>query len=288
MSKEVRARADKILAGFEQFLDGLAKRDAKTSSQIWVATTYLSLGSGAGTGAVVSKAKAEQYLDRAAEVYKKLLERKGDPDVEKFEPSIRLKIANIYRERGRWTEALEEIDWFMSDKKRQNSLDAQEQAAALLMAAGRARKAEGKESEADTLLREAATGRNGGAVWGWGGLANKLSRQAFTGGDEKSLKMREQYFDAWLHYVECQLDRGRLQGKPAEKKKRLDAAQSAVARTRKLYPDMGGEAMKARFEKILRDIQKESGAANPGGFSQLDEEAARQAAPAGTAAGGPR
>ncbi|NBW86544.1 MAG: hypothetical protein EBR23_06880, partial [Planctomycetia bacterium] len=116
VSKDVRARADKILVGFEQFLDGLAKRDSKTSSQIWVATTYLSLGSGGGTGAVVAKAKAEQYLDRAADVYKKLLERKGDPDVEKFEPSIRLKIANIYRERGKWEEALAEIDWFMSDK----------------------------------------------------------------------------------------------------------------------------------------------------------------------------
>jgi predicted nucleic acid-binding Zn-ribbon protein len=288
VSKDVRARADKILAGFEQFLDGLAKRDAKTSSQIWVATTYLSLGSGAGTGAVVAKAKAEQYLDRAAEVYKKLLERKGDPDVEKFEPSIRLKIANIYRERGKWDDALAEIDWFMSDKKRQNSLDAQEQAASLLQAAGRAKQADTKDAEADTLLREAATGRNGGAVWGWGGLANKLSRQAFAGNDEKALKMREQYFDAWLHYVECLLDRGRLPGKAADKKKRLDAAQTAVARTRRLYPDMGGEAMKGRFEKVLKEIQKESGQENPRGFPQLDEEAAQQAAAASAAAGGSR
>lgn len=288
VSKDVRARADKILVGFEQFLDGLAKRDAKTSSQIWVATTYLSLGSGSGTGAVVSKAKAEQYLDRAAEVYKKLLDRKGDPDVEKFEPSIRLKIANIFRERGKWDEALAEIDWFMSDKKRQNSLDAQEQAAAVLQAAGRAAKADAKDGDADKLLREAATGRNGGAVWGWGGLANKLSRLAFTGNDDKALKMREQYFDAWLHYVECLLDRALLPGKAADKKKRLESAQTAVARTRRLSPEMGGEAMKARFEKLLKEIQKESGATNPGGFSQLDEEAAQQAAAAGASAGGPR
>ena len=51
---------------------------------------------------------------------------------------------------------------------------------------------------------------------------------------------------------------------------------------------MGGEAMKARFEKVLKEIQKELGQENPRGFLQLDEEAAQQAAAAGVAAGGSR
>lgn len=61
---EVRQRAEKILAGFEKFLDGIAARDPKLSSQMWVATTYLTLGSGAGLGAVVPPAKAAAYSRR--------------------------------------------------------------------------------------------------------------------------------------------------------------------------------------------------------------------------------
>jgi hypothetical protein len=53
--------------------------------------------------------------------------------------------------------------------------------------------------------------------------------------------------------------------------------------TRKLYPDLGGESFQKRFEKLLKEIQKEQGAADPGGFKQLDEEAAPAAAAAAAA-----
>ncbi|MFM8986585.1 MAG: hypothetical protein ACKONH_11125, partial [Planctomycetia bacterium] len=60
----VRERAGKVLAGFESFLERLAGRDDRIASQMWIATTYMSLGSGKGTGAVVPKDKAQSYLDR--------------------------------------------------------------------------------------------------------------------------------------------------------------------------------------------------------------------------------
>ncbi|MFM7137584.1 MAG: hypothetical protein ACKO1M_11020, partial [Planctomycetota bacterium] len=47
-SPEVRQRAESILTGFETFLDQIAARDPKPTSQMWVATTYLTLGSGKG------------------------------------------------------------------------------------------------------------------------------------------------------------------------------------------------------------------------------------------------
>ncbi|MCE9632465.1 MAG: hypothetical protein K8S94_17405 [Planctomycetia bacterium] len=294
-SPEVRERAGKILAGFEKFLDGVAKRDKKISSQIWVATTYYTLGSGKGTGAVVPKSKAEQYLDRAAEAYARLLSAKDDPgaaakdreDIGRFEPSIRLKMAGIFKERGKWDAAQEQIDWILADTKRQNSLEIQLQAAELLELAGRAALAAGDSAKGDALLREAAAGRKAPPVviWGWGGIANKLSRQAFSAADEKAMKAREQFFEARLHVADTLLTRAKLGGAAADREKRLDTAKTAIAMTRKLYPDLGGEAFQKRFEKLLREVQKEQGAANPGGFSQLDQEAgaAAQPAPAGAA-----
>jgi hypothetical protein len=54
--------------------------------------------------------------------------------------------------------------------------------------------------------------------------------------------------------------------------------------TRKLYPDLGGAAFQQRFEKLLKEIQKEQGAANPGGFGQVDAESAATARPVGAGA----
>ncbi len=283
-------KAAVTLAGFEKFLDRLASRDQKVSSQTWIATTYLSLGSGKDMGKIVPSAKAEQYLDRAAGVYAGLLKKKDDAGAAKeereaiaaFEPSIRLRMANIFRERGKWNEALEQIDWILKDPKRQNSLDTQVQAAELLQAAGR-QAVKQNPTEAEELLKSAIVGRkNAGSVaWGWNGLANKLARQAFAGEDEKTLRSRALFFESRLNVAVCLLERAKIPNKPKEEAAELlGKASTAISMTRKLYPTLGGDAMAARYEKVLKDVQKQQGAVTPRGFAELDEQAAAAAAAA--------
>lgn len=289
----VRERAERILTGFEKFMEGVRGRDKKPTSQIWVATTYVTLGSGEGIGAVVPKAKAEQFLDRAAESYGGLLTRKEDAatseedraSLAKFEPSIRVKMASIFRARGKWDEAQQQIDWILADKGRQNSLDIQVQAADLLQSAGRAAAKAGDAAKAESLLREAVAGRKSGELWGWGGIAKRISRLAVSGTDEKALKAREQFFDARIHVTECLLERARAAAGD-DRTKRIEDAKSSITTIRKLFPDLGGDATTKRFEKLLKEIQKEQGEANPRGFTQLDEEqaaATKQPAAAGAA-----
>ncbi len=270
---QVRAKAEKILGGFEKFLDRVASRDSKISSQMWVATTFLTLGSGQGTGAIVPKAKADRYLQRSADVYGKLLEKSSDPEVARFEPSIRLRMANINRELRQWDEAQKQVDWILADPKRQNSLDTQIQAAELLQAAAAAAADAGDSNKADGLYREAAGGRRGDPVtiWGWGNIANKLARQGLSGSDERALQAQTTFFNARLQVVECLLARARLPGKQADKKARLETAATAIAMTRKLYPDLGGPALEKKFEQLLRQVQRELGEANPRGFAAIDE-----------------
>lgn len=277
---DAAARAAAILGGFEKFLDGVAKRDPKVSSQMWVATTYLSLGSGAGTGAVVPKAKADGYLAKAAETYKRLLD-KGGAEIAAFEPAIRLKVANVYRELGRWDEAQEQIDWILSDPKRQNSLDTQIQAAELLQAAG------GKSADkakAEQYLREAIVGRKSGSsvAWGWGGIANKLARQAFAGSDEKAMEARAKFFTARLNVAKCRLERAEIAAQDREKL--LTMAYNDVAITFKLYPELGGKGMEKQFDKLLKEIEKAQGSPAPKGLTGLREavQAAAEPAAAGT------
>lgn len=275
-----RDRATVILGGFEKFLDGLARRDPRVASQIWVATTYLALGSGTGSTAVVPASQRERYLDRAAEVYGSLLDRPDDADIVRFEPSIRLKLAAIHRTRGAWDASQEQMDRLLADPKRQQSLEVQVQAADILQATAAARASTDPEAAA-AAYRDAAAGRTAGPVvlWGWSGIAARVGRQSLAGGDAKAARAREVFFTARLNQASCLLARARLPGPSAEQvADLLGKAETAVTVTRKMYPDLGGPALAGRFESLLKDIQRQRGSAQPRGFAELDEPAAGPAA----------
>lgn len=265
-------KAAAIVAGFEKFLDGIGKRDKKVSTQIWVASTYLDLGSGESLGSAVPKPQAEGYLDRAATVFEELLGKKGDAEIAKFEPAIRQRMADIYLQRGKLDEALAQFDWILADPGRQNSLTTQIKAAELLQAAGK-KLAASDPKQAEERLREALAGRTKGksVIWGWGGLSNKLSRPAFAGADEKSLRARGQFFDARYNVAACLFARSKLPG--ADAKDLATKAETAISMTYKLNRDLGGEATKTRFESLLKDVQKALGK-EPRGFAALEEQTA--------------
>lgn len=275
VSEQARARAQKILSGFEAFLDRVAAQDAKVSSRMWVATTYLTLGSGSnaegsgGIAAVVPKTKADEYLGKAAAVYEKLLENPGD-EMAKFEPSIRFKLADVYRQLGRYDEAMGHLDWILGDSKRVNWRDAQIEAARLLQDAGIASENPG---EAEEKLSLAISGRRGGPaeLWGWGGIANKLSRVAFRGDgdDPKSRQLRDQFFDARLNLAKCR--RALAEKSAGSRDAMLDKAERDIAITLRFYPDLGGEVFRERFDKLLKEIQRARGDETAEGLAGLEK-----------------
>lgn len=263
---DAATRAAPLLAGFETFLDGVASRDPKTAAQLWVATTYQALGS--GTSTVVPQAKAGQYLDRAAAAYARLLDRMHQPglaeaeaaELRRVEPTVRLRIAALSRERGAWQAAQEQIDALLADPQRQNWLDAQTEAAELLLAAGRAAAAAGDTSTADERLREAVSGRQSPSViWGWSGIATKVSRQAFASADAKALQARDVFFRARLRVAECLQARAAAKADATDKAAALAAAENSIAMTRRLYPDLGGPTLQRQFEALLKSVQTASG-----------------------------
>lgn len=261
-------RAAKLLAGFETFLERVADRDKKIASQMWVASTYDALASGDGMGAAVSKPQREKYLAKAAEVYERLL-ASGAAEVAQYEPTLRLKMAGIYGDRGRWDEARKHVDWFLTDPSRQNMIDPQIAAAKLAQASGET------ATDADAAakgFREAVSGdTSGGRVsWGWGGIANKLVRQAFSGDDERAKRAQAQFFDARLNLARARL--AWAEKSPANRDKLLEMAFNDVAITYKLYPQLGGAATRERFDAVLRDIQRAQGRP-PDGLAAVDAAA---------------
>ncbi|TSA08114.1 MAG: hypothetical protein D4R77_03200 [Planctomycetaceae bacterium] len=276
--KAAKERAAKILGGFEKFLDGVGKRDKKFSSQLWVATTYFTLGSGQGTGAVVEKAKAEDYLKKSSTVYESLLKTGGE-EIKKYESTIRLKLASVYRELGEWDEAKGHLEWILGDPKRINWLDAQTEAANFFQAAGERNPDKSKGKEA-LLIAIRGEQKSGVVFWGWGGLANKVSRQAFSPSADEAIK--KQFFEARLNVARC---RKSLASKSeSEKQKLLEMAKKDIVLTYKLYPELGGQVLKEQFDKLLKEIQKEIDPAiaskdNKGLAGIVDEEVQESSVP---------
>lgn len=266
--KAAPERAAKLLAGFDTFLERVAERDQKIASQMWVASTYDALASGEGMGATVSNAQREKYLAKAAEVYERLL-GSGAAGVAQYEPTLRLKMAGIYQDRGQWDEARKHVDWFLTDPARQNMIDPQIVAAKLAQAAGEAAT---DAAAAAKDFREAVSGdKTGGRVsWGWGGIANKLVRQAFSGADQRAERAQAQFFDARLNLARCRL--AWAERSDVNRDKLLEMAFNDVAITYKLYPQLGGAAMRERFDALLRDIQKAQGRP-PEGLAVIDAAA---------------
>ena len=202
------------------------------------------------------KAKAEGYLDSAADIYEGLLDKGGD-EIARYEPSIRMKIATVYREREKWEEAQKQMDWILADKKRQNTLDFQWQAAELRQQAA--------ASTADASQQAASYGQaiNGykrlsgdGEIWGWGWavISNRLEQKAFSGSDEKALEARRRFFQARLNAVTCRM--AKADALPQERDRELQKAFDYIAITFKMHPELGGPDTSKQFDKLLKDVEK--------------------------------
>ncbi len=274
VSGEARARAGKVVSGLVKFLDRVAAKDKKVSSQMWVASQFMALGAGPGQqGAaivqVVSKDKRQEYLARAAAIYESLL-KSDDQKIKDSELSIRLKLATVYRELERWDEAIGHLEWIVRQPKGANMLSAQWEAATFLAAAGAVEK---DKAKAVDYLKQAVMGRQGEVVfWGWSGIANKLQKQALAGGaNEKAAESRRRFFEARLNVPKTRLTRAEV-GEAADRTKQLEMAERDIVLTHKLYPDMGGKEFRGQFDKLLEEIQKQLDRPSKRGVDDLDAE----------------
>ena len=163
--------------------------------------------------------------------------------------------------------------------KRINWLDAQTEAANFFQAAGERNPDKSKGKEA-LLIAIRGEQKSGVVFWGWGGLANKVSRQAFSPSADEAIK--KQFFEARLNVARC---RKSLASKSeSEKQKLLEMAKKDIVLTYKLYPELGGQVLKEQFDKLLKEIQKEIDPAiaskdNKGLAGIVDEEVQESSVP---------
>lgn len=244
--------AKKVAGGFEIFLKKIAERKEGNTfgSLYWVAETFFSMGLAAKAGGSAAEEEANQYFTESYKTYLAILRRLKEDET--FAPqgtdaTIKVRLAVCLREMGKFENSLKIIVPMLKEKE--NRLDIQQEAARVYQAWG-AKKAD--------YYEHAIKGGNpeGGRyiIWGWGGIAKRV--MPFMGTNKRYSEM---FFEARFNLADCRLQLADAQKNSQQKKDILAQAEKDVTIIYRLYPSMGGPEWFAKYDDLLKTIQKMRG-----------------------------
>ncbi|MBX7169182.1 MAG: hypothetical protein K1X74_22800 [Pirellulales bacterium] len=257
------AELAKVLKGFELFLDRIAARKEGNTfnSLMWVADTFARLGEGLVVDNQVSP-EAQAYFGKATQTYEQILARlTQDPG---FGPtpesanSVNVRMAKCERRLGRHEAAVKRLVEVLM--KKPSALEAQIEAAYTYEDWGRL----------DTKYFLAAIGgaqrvRRGAEqmnlVWGWSKLAQTVQKHA---------QYKDIYYEARFNVADCYYRLGMVsQGQPrTDALAKAESAINVMARLEK--SDFGGPDWFARFDRLLRQVQRANGGKGEGLKALID------------------
>lgn len=239
---------DEALELLVRLLAVAASPPAPRAVMVWAAATLKQLGEAGGSlDRVVPRERRPELLERAADAMQRLLA--AEPAA--GQASLRLQLAGVWMALGRWQEALEQIDRVVTDPRAGRSVLLQRKLAELLEELARTQP---DPAVARQLFRNAVVGRSVGqaSAWGWGGLASRISRQAFASEDDEAHQLRTLYFEARYRLASCRLAWANCESDVVAERRQLQQAAAELEIESRLHPDLGGKDFRQRFEQ-LRD-----------------------------------
>lgn len=237
------AELKQLLDGSERFLGRLAKQEITSASTLnWIGESFTRLGdSRRATG---DRVTAQADFDQAAKALTKLLEiATKDPALAGGVNGIRLRLARTQCGAGNFDAALAAINEIIQANP--SSIEAQTEAARAYAQWGAIDPA--RFQQAIHGVKPATD--KGAAVWGYSGIARRLQR---------SPKLKEQYEDARYQIADCSY-RLALAKQGADKQAALTAAEKLIESNLRLDPSLGGEVWRAKYDELLKEIQRAAG-----------------------------
>jgi len=245
-------KKDVLAAGFETFLNEVGATGMDFSVRYWAASTLQGLGASFEANGIVSP-RSREYYEKSVVQFKSIAE-KGKEDVtwinedevtgKAYLAQIRMNMAQVMKRLGQQQEAVKELAYILLETpsnvsvqieaaKTYNELGAQTgEQAQFLYAIGGARPKDGEN-----------------LIWGWRKLSTLTQgKQQFT----------SEYYETRLGIAEARLGLGRAK-QGDEGKKHIGYAELEILNTYKIYPELGGTEFTARFDSLLRTIQRELG-----------------------------
>lgn len=257
-----------VAKSFEVFLDRVSGRQQGNTwaSRNWVASTYYNLASGfENRGQLTDQGKS--YYEKSIAGYQKILdEAESDSS---FAPSpdailgVQLRIAECHRKLGQFREALD----LMGDilEKKPMMLDAQVTAAYLYQERGDAEDLKWYFYARQGGRKDPKTGKE--RIWGWGRLAQITARHP---------QYREIFHEARYNLTYCRLAEARKVESASKKKELLTRGKDDIRILLRLFSDLGGPEWRGKYDRLLKEIQKELGEKQDGlaVFNEKTETAA--------------
>jgi hypothetical protein len=94
-------------------------------------------------------------------------------------------------------------------------------------------------------------------IWGWEKIS-KITAAQMRKSPELRSKFGDVFFDSRYNIARCRYKQG--VGSAGEtKSQRLTAAKRAISMTANLYPDLGGESWRRKFDKLMKEVQSSLG-----------------------------
>jgi hypothetical protein len=263
-----RQQIEAVSNAFEMILERINKRDASDfATRNWVAETTFNLAKGMDDGTSSSRAKA--YFKQAAAAYARLLEMAREEPQFKEQPdrliAMRMRLAECDMQSGEFDEATKVILAVVRD--RAALVSAQTQAAEIYQARG----AVDPKGYFLAIVGGEPGPDGANSIWGW----SKISQM--TAGRPQ---FAETFHQARLNMATCRYLYALTEKDSKKSKAILDAAKQDLWITYKQHPELGGEKSLAKYEGLLKKIQKSLG----GKESGLEEFKQRETASTTTSA----
>ena len=246
-----------------EFIEKLLDFTKSTTDQAqvlsWVAMTFRKLGlSQNSLVSGVSENKRKSFLSEAAVAIEEVL---SSADLsQQVRTSWQRELVGVRSNLGQWDEAVEQMRFILANQQNNRSPMLQQFAADLFQKA--AQDAQSLK-QAREYFQSAIVGSrvkvSGGEsiVWGWGSLASRVSKAAFSSPGGVADRMRGVYFEARYRLASCRLAWAQKEVDTAIKTRLLKEAEADIKLEAQLHPSLGGDESKKRFNALKEIIQQE-------------------------------
>lgn len=237
------AHKAKLIEAFRVFLDRIAATTDDAATLQWVGQTLMDLAEASMPGgAAQATGLAADLLKTAVATFERLGQQEASDSL-----VVQYQLGRAQRMLGNYSTSLDVLETLLKEKP--TMLDAQTEAA-LAYEQWAAKAPPGVQSKvyqaALAGARPDANKRN--VIWGWGKISQETSRNP---------KFHDRFFNARYHVALCRFLAGKVERDPNTKKLLIEKSVTDITRVAALYPEMGGAEQRAKFDSLLRLIQKE-------------------------------
>lgn len=233
-----------LASGAEKFLQGVRANTKDPKLLRWVGETLLGFGESFDSPTGAASADAKRYFTSAAEVFEDVLKLQLEPAVK---VQVQVQQASILRELGDYKRAYENLLTILKDPANRNTPKFQMEAARTL--------SEWAPTGGEKYFQWAIFGtemdpvKKENIVWGLAKISN-LTRP--------HPQYASTFFDARYTIVQCYYGQAK-KATGEEAKKGMAKAKRDLTSVYRLYPQMGGPEWYAKFDTLMKRLQRESG-----------------------------